>query len=507
MTWQRNKLISTISISFCLLIILDILLGNFLGLSFIVAGWASMTVFTSALFILLFSTNFVLTHPRRLHLFYLIGFLAVINFLLALFLHEQPELSSLATSALFIILSVHGHFLVNESKAFFRFIIELFVYSISNIVLIYYFLEPAILYDIPGFETVSWNTAIGFLLYSSTLLSTYYKNLITANDIPTDLTFFNKRFVDHFFSASFYSPVCIIFTISLLHFFGVFTMKTGMAVGLLIVSIIPFPLTYIIFDKTFEWNKSLYEKNKQLLDREQDVKFHNELLQEFAQITSHNLRGPIVGLNNLISLLRNEDISEEDKVMSLELLYDRIGSLTGSVDNLAEFYNMIRDGQIAYDHCTVEEHFDKAIKSCLSTHLLTEKDVIVEYDLQQSSIEYPFIYMENMAYNLVSNSFKYRDTSRILTIKITTESAVTSSTTLTYWDNGIGMNLKYFRNKIFKFGTSYHNYNSSNGMGLFILYCQLARLGDTIDVDSKEGEFTEFVLRLNQHGKKDLGYS
>jgi sensor histidine kinase regulating citrate/malate metabolism len=102
---------------------------------------------------------------------------------------------------------------------------------------------------------------------------------------------------------------------------------------------------------------------------------------------------------------------------------------------------------------------------------------------------------------------KYRSKDRPLILQITTHELNSQGTELIFRDNGMGMNLEYFRNKIFKFGTSYHNLEESNGTGLFIVKSQLTRLNDSIDVKSEEGEFTEFLINLNKDGKKELGYS
>jgi signal transduction histidine kinase len=508
MRLTRHTIIAAVSIAVCSIISIDILLGNFIGLSSIMTGWASMTLITAALFIILFSTVLFTSNTHKKGLFILLAFLSVINFVLALIFDDRSLLSSLATSALFFVLSLHGLLFVQKKLVGVRFTTELLVYVISNISLIFYFLDPNQLYQLPGFESVSWNTAIGFLLYSSTLLSSYYNDLLPHQNFPKRVPFLNQRFVDLFFTSSFFFPVFIILSISVLHFLGLVSTAVGMALGLFFVCIIPLPLTYTIFSRAAEWSLSIYKKNRQILERDQDIKYHNQLLQEFAQITSHNLRGPIVGINNLVHMIKTDEFeSEEEKIQSLNIMFDSIGNLTNSVDNLAEFYNMIRLGEVQYEKCDIKDVFENVIKGCADTYKISRQQISVEYQLEVAIVEYPKVYIENIAYNLVSNSFKYRNKNRDLVINISTKNNANESTDLIFSDNGLGMDLKYFKNKIFKFGTSYHNLDVSNGIGLFIVYSQLARLGDSIDVESEEGSFTRFTLKLNQDGKKNLGYS
>ncbi len=508
MSLTRHKIIAGISIAVCAIISIDVLLGDYIGLSFIMSGWASMTLVTAALFIILFSSVLIDNVNHKRLLFILLAVLAAVDFVLALFIEDRTLLSSIATSIIFFVLSIHGLLFLQRKKPLIRFFTELGIYTVSNISLIFYFLDPNKLYKLPGFESVSWNTAIGFLLYSSTFLSSYYNDLLPNQNFPKKVQFLNRRFVDLFFTSSFFFPVFIILSISLLHFIGFVDTTIGMALGLFFVCIIPLPLTYTIFSRAAEWSLSIYKKNKQIFERDQDLKYHNDLLQEFAQITSHNLRGPIVGINNLILMIKNNELSnEEEKAESINIIFDRVDSLTKSVDNLAEFYNMIRHGKITYERCDLKNVFENVIISCLDTFKINKDELNIEYQLDEDFIDYPKVYIENIAYNLVSNSFKYRSNNRSLHIRISSQKNADESLDLIYYDNGLGMNLKYFKNKIFKFGTSYHNLDVSNGMGLFIVYNQLARLGDSINVESEEDSFTQFTLKLNQNGKKDLGYS
>jgi signal transduction histidine kinase len=381
------------------------------------------------------------------------------------------------------------------------------VYTISNAVLIIYFLAPQSIYEFPGFESVSWNTAVGFLIYVSTMLSNYHESLLQELNLPEDLPLINKKFVDFWFNLSFLSPIVIIIVISLLHFFGVVSSKVGMGISLFFVCLLPFPITYFFYKETVSWSIKIYQKNRKIFLRDEDILFHNQLLQEFAQITSHNLRGPIVSLSNLTKLALDDDTSEDITKRSFELLEEKLPSLVTTVDSLADFYNMIKTGEIAYQTCDFREIFEEVLIDCKNTNDADELSLNIEFDLNVPTVEYPNIYIRNLLYNLVSNSIKYRKKEGPLNLVLKTEPIESEGLELSFKDNGSGMDLKYFKKHIFKFGKSYHNFSNSKGIGLFIVKNQLARLGDTIDVYSKEGEYTEFIIKLNYHGKKELGYS
>lgn len=505
----QSRIIPLISIAWCTIVITDQFLGNVFGFSFIYDEWASMTIITSGLFIILFYTRMIKSSKTKITLFKIVGVFALLDFIFGLIYEDRTYISSLATSGLFLLLSVNGFYQEKKEKVYLQFGLKFLVYVTSNVVLIFYFLEPSQLYTFPGFESVSWNTATGFLLYASTLLSGYYGKLIDNSKLPKGFKILNNNYINIWFSISFFFPVFVIFSISILYFLDFFTTKTGMAMGLFFVCLIPFPLTYFIYLNTVDWSTLIYRKNKKLFHREQDLKFHNELLEEFAQITSHNLRGPIVGLKNLTELILKEDMSKQLEKKSYRLIDDKLNSLTHVVEGLAEFYNMIKIGEVKYQKCEIKRYFEQAITMCQNEYGqdINNGKVKIDYDLEVETVEYPKVYFESIAYNLVSNSFKYRNKNRQLVLKLNTSIMNDQCTELTYRDNGLGMDLEYFGNKIFKFGESFHNDTESGGIGLFIIKSQLARLGDTINVKSEEGKFTEFNIKLNQNGKKELGYS
>jgi signal transduction histidine kinase len=503
----KQNILPAAAITWCIAVMVDSFLNNQFGLSFIYEDWASMTPLTAILFITLFSTQFFKSPSTQEQAFFFLGMVAIIDLTLGLTFDSRVIISSKGTSLLFILISIQGYLQSHEKLQYLRIAIKFFVYCVSNGVLILYFIDPQAIYDLPWLETLSWNTAIGFLLYSSIVLSAYYHALLKKQNLPDNFSFINKKFVSFWFYASFLLPVFIIIGISLFYFFNVLEPKSGMAIALFSICLLPFPITYFIYKEMIEWSNIVYQKNKQIFHRDEDIKFHNELLREFAQITSHNLRGPAVGLENLSEIAFDEKKPDQIRQKSLDLLKEKIPTLAATINDLASFYNTIELGKVEYETCDLKKHLKKNLTSCINNSSINEKNTELVLNLNVKQVEYPCVYIDNLFYNLISNSIKYRKEEESLIIEVSSNRHRKNGVELTYRDNGIGMDLTYFKNKIFDFGTSYHNYENSRGIGLFIIKNQLSRLGDTIKVTSREGVYTEFVIKLNHHGKKELGYS
>jgi sensor histidine kinase regulating citrate/malate metabolism len=63
-------------------------------------------------------------------------------------------------------------------------------------------------------------------------------------------------------------------------------------------------------------------------------------------------------------------------------------------------------------------------------------------------------------------------------------------------DNGLGIDLVKFGNKIFKLNQTFHSHENSRGVGLYITKAQVESFGGNIEVKSRENEGSEFIVTL-----------
>jgi signal transduction histidine kinase len=91
-------------------------------------------------------------------------------------------------------------------------------------------------------------------------------------------------------------------------------------------------------------------------------------------------------------------------------------------------------------------------------------------------------------YNLFSNAIKYRDPTRPLIIQI--ESGQEEQfICLSFQDNGLGIDLQKFGDKIFGLYNRFHTgVVPGKGIGLNLIKTQVETLGGKIELNSKPGE-------------------
>jgi signal transduction histidine kinase len=61
-------------------------------------------------------------------------------------------------------------------------------------------------------------------------------------------------------------------------------------------------------------------------------------------------------------------------------------------------------------------------------------------------------------------------------------------------DNGLGIDLELYGDRVFKLNQVFHEGHDSKGVGLFITKTQIESLGGTIEIKSKPNEGAEFTV-------------
>ncbi len=108
-------------------------------------------------------------------------------------------------------------------------------------------------------------------------------------------------------------------------------------------------------------------------------------------------------------------------------------------------------------------------------------------------------YLESVFYNLISNGIKYSDPNKKSQIII--QSVHTKDTVkILISDNGIGIDMSKFKNKIFEMYQTFHGTerNDSRGIGLYITKTQVDALHGEIQIESVLNEGTAFSLTFKK---------
>ncbi|HSY60862.1 MAG TPA: PAS domain S-box protein, partial [Cytophaga sp.] len=171
-----------------------------------------------------------------------------------------------------------------------------------------------------------------------------------------------------------------------------------------------------------------------------DLKIKNRQLEDFAHITSHNLRSPISNLSILLDYFETSKNAVEQNEYFKNLKHVS-ANLLSTIQVLAESLKIQKD--FVDDECDIifQEMFDNVIK--LLSGQVKEADVKFDIDFSNCpGIRYSPTYLQSIFINLISNAIKYRSGERKTVIKINTLLSENNETILSISDNGIGIDLE-----------------------------------------------------------------
>jgi PAS domain S-box-containing protein len=218
----------------------------------------------------------------------------------------------------------------------------------------------------------------------------------------------------------------------------------------------------------------------------------NEALKRFSYMTSHDLRTPV---NNLITAFHLLDISKVSDPYTVELLE----ILKLSSENLKSTLNsyidtLIEDNGIQDNR--EEVSLSQTLKAVLESipNLIRDSKALVRTDFSQfDSVEFNPVLLESVLLNLVTNSIKYAQPGLAPSIKIWTIQK-TKEKQLHIQDNGIGMEMEKVGDRIFGLNEKFHDSQDSKGVGLYLVYQHVTKMGGKIEVSSTPEVGTHFTI-------------
>lgn len=211
----------------------------------------------------------------------------------------------------------------------------------------------------------------------------------------------------------------------------------------------------------------------------------NHRLTSFTHIVSHNLRSHASNIIGLLSLIDDVD-SDQEKIEILDLLQKPAHSLDEALHHLNEIISIQSNLSKKQSLVNLRERVDNSlhiIKGSLES-IRAKVDVDVSKSLCVRCIP---AYMDSILLNFLTNAVKYRVPSRQLQIKISGQETAEGHI-ISVEDNGLGIDLKRYKDRLFGMYKTFHNNPDARGIGLFVTKNQVEAMGGRIDVQSQLGQ-------------------
>jgi PAS domain S-box-containing protein len=232
------------------------------------------------------------------------------------------------------------------------------------------------------------------------------------------------------------------------------------------------------------------EKEKNLLIEE--LTQSNKDLQEFAYIISHNVRAPLSNILGFEELIALQQIPDPTLNMLFENVVHSSKQLNDTLQDLMNILLIRKKENVKVELLNFKLLFEN-VKLSLR-NMIEEADMI--FDENFNEVQWVYFnqsYLENIMYNLLSNSIKYKSTDRQLKVEVKT-TKTDNHTILYYADNGSGIDLKRYKEKVFGLHQRFHKNSVGKGLGLYTVKSQVKALGGTVEIDSAIDMGTQYKI-------------
>ncbi|CAN5914957.1 hypothetical protein BH24BAC1_BH24BAC1_24540 [soil metagenome] len=231
-------------------------------------------------------------------------------------------------------------------------------------------------------------------------------------------------------------------------------------------------------------NRELYSKNLELVSMNND-------LDNFVYIAGHDLKVPLLNMEALLGILRNELVQDNaESQFVYRKFVQAIKRMKQTIQDITEVAKAQRKQAERPEKVYFADVLEE-VKASLDT-LLSSTEADLKHDFSQApSILYSQINLKSILYNLVSNALLYRDPERTPQIVIRTHST-DGFLVLTVQDNGLGMNLERGVDKLFAMFTRLHTHVEGSGIGLYIVNRLVQNQGGKVEVESEVGKGSLF---------------
>jgi PAS domain S-box-containing protein len=240
------------------------------------------------------------------------------------------------------------------------------------------------------------------------------------------------------------------------------------------------------------------ELEGRVIRRTEELQKVNEELEEFAYITTHDLKSPISNIKGHLSILQLE-LGESNTPIIDQTIHWMNNSLEQAESNIQSIIKVAQIREPA-SKITEEINLNNSLNDVIDA---IKNDITIEKSqinlLVDDSI--PVVFNRNNLYsifhNIITNAIKYKklDVTSIIDIKVFDQNEYTC---VSITDNGLGIDLQKNESNLFGMFKRLHDHIEGSGIGLYLVKRMMEAAGGKIEVTSELNVGSTFTLYFNK---------
>ena len=240
------------------------------------------------------------------------------------------------------------------------------------------------------------------------------------------------------------------------------------------------------------------ETQNQIIQQSEELKNMNSLKDKLFSIISHDLKGPIFGIRELIKLSQNGDVSRDDFFDILPEINKSMDSVSILLENLLAWTSSQMKGEfIQKKYFSLDKLVDQEMD--LFENMAKEKGITLRIQRYGNLEVFADKNMIDLSLrNLISNGIKFSGKGDLVTVIL---KDMGTEVQVKVKDTGLGIspeNLEKLRRRE-SFTTPGKNKEGGTGLGMLLVHEYLRKNGGELQIQSTEFQGSEFTFNLPKH--------
>jgi signal transduction histidine kinase len=278
----------------------------------------------------------------------------------------------------------------------------------------------------------------------------------------------------------------------------IYTVIIGLFVALVLLVVF---LMYFSRHK-YEKNKILLEKNQEIKGKNRQLEESNEILRQFAYASAHDLKEPLRSINSFVNILQKRYMKDApvEAHEYMGFVTTGVRRMESLLNALLEFSSVLTDENIASKKNDVPTVLKDVFRHYES--LINEKKAVIRYPSVFPKIFMSETHLKQILFNVVNNALKY--SKEEAKIEIGYDNRM-EELILFVKDEGIGME-KSYSDKIFKLFQRLDRvmHEESVGIGLTICKNIVDKYAGRLWFESVVNEGTTFFIAFPKSMISDI---
>jgi signal transduction histidine kinase len=238
-------------------------------------------------------------------------------------------------------------------------------------------------------------------------------------------------------------------------------------------------------------------EQKQKLERLAEKNaLQTQSLLNFAYSISHNLRSHVANLLSLFEIKENGLMTAEEEGQFYNMVKKNLERLDKTISDLNYIVFYHHDTTPIKEVVSVNDSVNVVLNSIMAA-INESRATIINTIRPNTKLRTVPAYFESILLNLLTNAIKYRHPDRDPLIKLSFYSAGDYKV-LEVKDNGRGIDLNRYGDKIFNLFRTFHGNTDARGLGLYLCRLQAEAMGGNISVISVPDKGSTFKVFFHE---------